>query len=150
VDLVRALVSNAEVDWAAVVRDDELWNATAQGASALFDDSVSCALVGVTETRLRGLEGLRRIWLDWVEPWSTYRTSEDEIVDVGDGRVLYLGRDFGGGPDGREVELLSSAIWTVNDGRVTEVVFYASRDDAFAAARLPRGSTGARGPKPAA
>lgn len=149
VELVRALVTGAEVDWAAVVRDDDRWRALAQQADALFDESFECALVGVTETRRRGLDGLRQIWLDWVEPWTSYRASEDEVIDVGDGRVLWLGHDFGGRPDGREVELHSSAIWTVSDGRVVEAVFYASRNEAFAAAGLPRREPGERAPKPA-
>jgi ketosteroid isomerase-like protein len=49
--------------------------------------------------------------------------------------VLYLGRDFGGRRDGlREIELLSSAIWTVREGKVIRIVFYASRDAALEAA----------------
>jgi ketosteroid isomerase-like protein len=59
------------------------------------------------------------------------------MVDLGDGRVLYLGHDYGGRKDGLgEIALLASAIWTVRDGKVAEVVFYANRDDAFAAAGL--------------
>jgi hypothetical protein len=65
------------------------------------------------------------------------------------GRALWLGRDFGGRPDGREVELHSSAIWTIRDGRVVEAVFYANRDDAFEAAGLSRIEAGERAPRPA-
>jgi ketosteroid isomerase-like protein len=134
VELVRSLVVPAEVDWAEIMRDEEMSSALDEQTRDSFDPSFECALVGVTEIRRPGFDGLRKIWLDWLEPWTTYRAEEDEIVDLGGGRVLWLGRDYGGKPDGREVELISSAIWTVTDGRVAEIVFYATRDDALAAA----------------
>lgn len=138
VDLVRRLNLTPGVDWAEVVRDEERIAALQEQARPYFDDSFECGLVGVSEMWRPGLEGLRRIWLDWLEPWATYRTEEEETRDLGDGRVLYLGRDFGGRRDGLgEVELLSSAIWTVRDGKVTRIVFYATRDAALEAAGAP-------------
>lgn len=135
VDLVRLLNLPPGVDWAATARDDELNGAIQQQVRSYFDPEFECALVGVTEMWRSGLDGLRRVWLDWLEPWASYRTEEEETRDLGDGRVLYLGRDFGGRRDGLgEVELLSSAIWTIRDGKVTQIVFYASRDAALEAA----------------
>lgn len=135
VDLVRRLNLTPGMDWAEIVRDDQRIAALQEGARPYFDDSFECALVGVTEMWRPGLDGLRRIWLDWLEPWATYRTEEEETRDLGDGRVLYLGRDFGGRRDGLgEIELLSSAIWTVRDGKITQIVFYATRNAALEAA----------------
>ena len=135
VELVRSLVAPAEVDWAAIVRSEELYQPLEEQVGELFEPEFECALVSVTEKRLRGFEGLRSIWLDWLEPWATYRAEEERIVDLGDGRVLWLGRDFGGRRDGLgEIQPLSSAIWRARNGKIAEVVFYANRDDALAAA----------------
>jgi ketosteroid isomerase-like protein len=136
VKLVRSLVAPATVDLAGVMRDDEIAAALEEHTRDSFEPDFECTLATVTDKRRRGFEGLREIWLDWLEPWTTYRAQEEKIVDLGAGRVLWLGHDFGGRADGREVELLSSAIWTVRDGRVAEVIFYAKRADALAAAGL--------------
>lgn len=134
-DLVRRLNLAPGIDWAAIVRDDERNAALQEQVRPYFSESFECGLVGVTEMWRPGLDGLRKIWLDWLEPWATYRTVEEETRDLGDGRVLYLGRDFGGRRDGLgEIELLSSAIWTVREGKITEIVFYASRGAALEAA----------------
>jgi hypothetical protein len=143
VELVRSLVAPAEIDWAAIVRSEELYRPLEEQVSEFFEPSFECALVGLTEKRLRGFAGMREIWQDWLEPWATYRTEEERIVDLGGGRVLWLGHDYGGRRDGMgEVILLSSAIWAVRDGRVAEVIFYANRNDALAAAGPTVASSG--------
>jgi ketosteroid isomerase-like protein len=135
VDLVRRLNPAPGVDWAAIVRDDALAEALEEAVTKVFDPACKCAMVAVTETWFSGFDGLRKLWLDWLEPWATYRTEEEATIDLGDGRVLYLGRDFGGRRDGRgEIELRSSAIWTIRDEKVTEIVFFARRDAARDAA----------------
>jgi len=54
------------------------------------------------------------------------------MIDLGD-KVLVLVRDFGRrAGDTREVAVTSAAIWTVRDGKVTQVTFYADRDRALA------------------
>jgi ketosteroid isomerase-like protein len=94
----------------------------------VFAPEFRAGLAGVTETWLPGFEGLRKLWLEWLEPWDTYRAREERIEDLGDGRVLWLGQDTGTRVDGTgDVVMASSAIWTVRDGKVTEAVFYADR-----------------------
>jgi ketosteroid isomerase-like protein len=139
VELVRSLNLQAEVDWAAIIRNDELVQGLQEVSAPFFEPDFECAVVGVTDW-LKGLDGLRRVWLDWLEPWATYRTEEDETHDLGDGRVLYTGHDYGGRRDGRgEIELRSSAIWSVREGKVTRIAFYAKREDALEAAGLAPG-----------
>jgi hypothetical protein len=137
VELIRALVPDVSVDWAATVRDDELWRRLEEVSRTLFKTSFRCGLIGVTETWDSGISGLRKVWLEWLEPWASYRVQEEDIIDLDDGRVVWLGRDFGGRPDGREeTVLISSAIWTVEDGKVSEAVFYAEREQCLRAAGL--------------
>lgn len=65
------------------------------------------------ETRTyAGLAGLRQAWIDWLEPWATYRIGIDELVDLGD-RVVVLDRDHGRRGDmDQDVELLGATILT--------------------------------------
>ncbi|GAC1436875.1 MAG: hypothetical protein NVSMB51_09180 [Solirubrobacteraceae bacterium] len=145
VELVRSLGIAPGVDWAAIVRDDMLSAALEDAVRDRIDPSFDVAMVAVTETWRTGFAGLRQVWLDWLEPWSTYRVQEEDVIDLGGGRVLYLGRDFGTRHETPgEVELHASAIWTVRDGWVVQIVFYADRAVALAAAGLP--SDGPRAP----
>jgi len=128
VDLIRSLVPPHEIDWAAVIRDDESAQQLEVASQPAFAPEFRSGLLGITETWGSGFEGLRAIWLEWLEPWETYRVREERIEDLGDGRVVWLGRDYGTSADGSgEIALVSSAIWTVTDGKVAEVVFYTDR-----------------------
>ena len=128
VELVRSLVPQPEIDWAAAIRDDEVARQLEAASKDLFEPGFACTLKGVTETRLSGFEGLRALWLEWLEPWSTYHVREERIEDLGDGRVLWTGQDSGTRSDGSgEVAMASSAIWTIRSGMVSEVVFFADR-----------------------
>lgn len=132
VDLVRALVPSPEVDWAAVIHDEAMSRQLRAATTDLFDPGFRCCMSSVTDTWREGMAGLWAIWEEWLEPWSSYHIYEEEIRDLGDGRVLWMGRDVGGRPDDTgDVTLLSSAIWTVSSGKVSEVVFYASRERAL-------------------
>lgn len=137
VELIRSLVPPPEVDWAAVIRDDTLAKGLQEGSSEVFAPEFRAGLAGVTETWLPGFKGLRKLWLEWLEPWETYRAREERIEDLGDGRILWLGQDTGTRADGTgDVVMASSAIWTVKDRKVTEAVFYADRARALGDAGL--------------
>jgi ketosteroid isomerase-like protein len=45
----------------------------------------------------RGIEGLRMSWYGFLEQWRDLRVEADELIDLGDGRVLVLTRMFGRG-----------------------------------------------------
>ncbi len=88
------------------------------------------------ERTYSGMDGLRESWWDWLAPWATYRTEIEDVIDGGD-RVLVLVFDFGrravGAP---EVKSSNAAIWTVRDGKVARVEFYADRAVAIEAVGL--------------
>ncbi len=108
--MVRALVPPPEVDLAAMMRDDDSFRAVVEASAPLYDPSFRCAMSTVTETWRDGVAGLREVWLEWLEPWASYRAVEEDVVDLGGGRV--------------------------RDGRITEAIFYASRAQALEAAGL--------------
>lgn len=136
VDLVRSLVGPPKTDWAAVVRGERRLAEIEEASRSLFEPGFRCSMFSVVDLRLSGFEGLWTIWREWTEPWASYHVFEEEVLDLGDGRVLWLGRDVGGTPGGGDVTLHSSAVWTVTGGRISEVTFYAQRESALATAGI--------------
>jgi ketosteroid isomerase-like protein len=140
VEVVRQLLPPADVDLADVfMRGDDLGAAAALDATAQqFTDDFVCVIHihGLSSEERPGVQGLREAWLDWLEPWETYRVEIEQLREVGD-RVLVTTRDFGrrsGMAD--EVELKGSAVWTIRDGKVARAEFFAERGKALEAVGL--------------
>jgi len=134
VELVRALIPPPEVDVASLFRDDSLFE-QARGAFEPFvaPDVEAVAMWLPAARTYRGIDGFRRMWLDWLEPWAAYHVRVDELIDAGD-RVVALIRDSGRRHDvDAEVEIRAGSLWTVRDRRVVKVEF-CSREDAAEAA----------------
>ena len=133
-DLIRALLPPPAVDLAHVVRDEEAFAATVAAAGDLLDPGLESAAFWLGGGRsYRGVEGFRRMWLDWLEPWETYH-AQVEAIHEEDDRVIVLIRDRGRHPGSdAEVELLAGSVWTVRAGKVTRVELYANREELFEA-----------------
>ena len=138
VELVRSLQPPPDVDLARdlFLRDaDPETVAAAQAALEPFlTEDFECVFHRASDAPRPGVAGLRDAWLDWMEPWETYRAEIDELIDL-DGRVLVITRDYArrsGMAD--EVELQGSAIYTVRDGKIARAEYFAHREDALAAA----------------
>jgi hypothetical protein len=136
-DLIRALLPPPEVDLAHVVRDDEAFAATIAAAGGVLDPGLESAAFWLGGGRsYRGVEGFRRMWLDWLEPWATYHARVEAIFEEDD-RVVVLIRDRGRHPGSEiEVELLAGSVWTVRAGKITRVELYANREELFEASGL--------------
>jgi hypothetical protein len=133
-DLIRALLPPPEVDLAHVVRDDEAFAATVSAAGDILDPGLESAAFWLGGGRsYRGLEGFRRMWLDWLEPWATYHARVEAIFEDDD-RVVVLICDRGRHPGSdAEVVLRAGSVWTVRAGKVTRVELYANREEVFEA-----------------
>jgi ketosteroid isomerase-like protein len=130
-DVVRALIPQGR-DIAPLFRDERAYARAREVLDPLVTDDFENVVVvpGQTRTR-RGTDGMRGNWLDWLEPWATYRVSIDELKDSGD-RVLALTRHFGRRKDMEaEVEMIAAVIMTFRDGRVMRWEDYAERDVAL-------------------
>ena len=138
-DLIRALLPPPEVDLAQLVRDDEAFAATVAAAGELLDPGLESAAFWLGGGRsYRGLDGFRRMWLDWLEPWAAYHVEVEAIFDE-DERVIVLIRDRGRHPGSdAELELLAGSVWTVRAGKVTRVELYANREELFEASGFKR------------
>jgi len=132
VALVRAVQPRPGVDIASMFRDEARWRATRDALAPLVRPDFECSIpLFGQSTTYSGIDGLRAAWLDWIEPWATYRTELEDVIDLGD-RVLVLVRDYGRHePQDPEVEQIDAAIWTVLDGKIARAEFYTDRDAAL-------------------
>jgi hypothetical protein len=137
VDLVRSLIPRTDTDIAALYRDESLFEAASEAIQSLLDPGFECVAVFQGGRTYAGTEGFRRLWLDWLEPWATYRVQVDEIIDMGD-RVVVLVRDRARRHDvDAEVELISGSVWDFRGGRLLRVRFCSDRKEVFEVAGLP-------------
>ena len=137
VELIRAIYPRPDADIAKLFRDEQAFGRMRDALSPLLTNDFESVVVFPGDTSTHpGLEGFRKHWLDWLEPWATYRTVIEELIDVGD-RVLLLLRDHGRreGMD-VEVEVIGASIVTIRDGKLARWEDFALRADALRAAGL--------------
>jgi ketosteroid isomerase-like protein len=135
VELVRRLQVAPDVDLVALFRDDARAE-TLETVAPLFDPDFTCRLALPDSREHAGLHGLREAWLEWLEPWASYRTEIEDVIDAGDS-VVVLTRDYGRRPGTEaEVRVLGAAVWTMRDGKIVRAEFYGDRDEALKAAGL--------------
>jgi ketosteroid isomerase-like protein len=138
VELVRGLQLAPDVDIAELFRNDDMWSALVDATVPFFHSDFESVAPGVpgTENVHVGFDGLRAAWLEWLEPWQTYRTEIKQALDAGE-RVLLLTHDYGRHRGaGQEVKVDGSAVWTISDGKVARAEFFPARSEAFKAAGL--------------
>ncbi len=136
VELVKALFPGG-TDITPLLRDAGTWARTREAVSPFVTDDFESVIVLPGQTQAYGgLDGLRKNWLDWLEPWAAYRVTIDELIDLGE-RVLGLTRNYGRRKDmDLEVEVIAAAILTFRDGKVGRWADYADRAEGLEAAGL--------------
>ena len=138
VELVRLLQPGPDGDLVAVARDDAVQATWVQAVAPVFHPGVESVIhvIDAESVTHVGLDGLRSAWLEWLGPWVSYRSDLDQLIDAGD-RVVALVRDYERrAPDDPEVEMIAAAVWTLRDGKVARVEFYADRAAALKAVGL--------------
>ena len=89
------------------------------------------------ETVYLGHEGVRMFWRTWFAAWETVDFEYEEFIDAGDQVLCILSQRMRGRTSGVELEWSSYAqLWTIRDGKVIRVQFFANREEALEAARL--------------
>ena len=138
-ELVRGLQPSRDTDLVATFRDDATAAAVMETLSPFFHEDVEIvapSFVAGEGVRFVGLEGLRALWLDWLEPWESYRVEVEDVIDAGDDAVVLV-RDFGRRAGmTAEISVVGGAVWTLRDGRVARVTFYLNRGEALKAVGL--------------
>lgn len=137
VELVRQLQPGPDVDLVEALRDEAVAQAMLEGmAPFVHPDFVSVGITSMQGVSGIGLHGLRDVWLDWLEPWASYRVEIQDVIDAGEQAVVLI-RDFGRrkGSDA-EVSILAAAVWTVREGKIARAEFYTDRTEALKAVGL--------------
>jgi ketosteroid isomerase-like protein len=140
VELVRRLLSPFEDgDVAPIFREDAASAAMIAAMSSVYAADFECAFIrdDLGRATYSGLEGLRAGFLDWLSPWTSYRTQIEDVIDAGEGRVVVLTRDHACPQGaGAEAYFMGAPVWTVRDGKVARIEFYWNRAEGLAAAGL--------------
>lgn len=85
-----------------------------------------------------GHDGLRAWFREWYEAWENMEPDLVEVVDVGDQVVSVLDYRGRGRASGIEVTIPRMAgLWTIENGAVTRVAWFSTRDEALEAAGDP-------------
>ena len=143
VELVTLLQPEPDVDLVELFRPDGAWENVRPLVEGIYEPDVETGFVMAGNRAMnRGVDGLRRTWLDWLEPWETYRAEIQRYIDCGDS-VLVITDDFGRRRGmTAEVRLLGAAVWLVRNGRVARAIFYSNRQDALDDVGLSAGILG--------
>jgi hypothetical protein len=138
VEIVRRFQPSPDLDIAALFRDDATWAATSEAAASVLDEDFAAGVRTLDDQApfLPGVDGLRSTWLDWLEPWESYRTEIEDVIDVGKDSVLVLTRDYGRRVGSNaEVRLHGAGLYTMRDGKIALAEFM-PRDNALKAVGL--------------
>ncbi len=119
----------------------------AETVLALYDPEVEldpsrlgvAGFAGGVEGIYRGHAGLRSFFHEWHEAWGVIEYDFDELIDAGGEHVIsVVTRHARGRASGAEVERPFALAWTVRDGKVVELVWFLTRDEALEAVTLRR------------
>jgi hypothetical protein len=135
VELIQRLQTPSGVELTALFRDDSAWAALKKAIEPFIEPDCRFAWVAWGQKlEYKGVEGLRAGWLDWFEPWASYRSYTEEVIDAGD-RVVVLVRDRGRRAGSEvDVELIGAGVCVIENGKLADVGFYADRREALQAA----------------
>ena len=104
-----------------------------------FGDTLAEHITGETGAVWVGHEGLRTFDRELRQAFADFETNCEELIEVGDkvvstsryrGRGLHSGVEIDGPPQ--------FGVWTIRDGKVTRAVWFATREEAVAAAERER------------
>jgi hypothetical protein len=138
VEIVRRFQPSPDLDIAVLFRDDAAWVAMSEAAASVLHEDFAAGVRTLDDQApfLPGVDGLRSTWLDWLEPWESYRTEIEDVIDVGKESVLVLTRDYGRRVGSNaEVRLHGAGLYTMRDGKIVLAEFM-PRDEALKAAGL--------------
>ena len=94
-------------------------------------------MLGTELSAFQGHEDLRRWSQQYFEVWESFEDRIEEIIDAGDKVVSVVNTTARGRASGIEIEWKENfGVWTIRDGRIVRVVWFASRDEALEAAGL--------------
>ncbi|MGH2981143.1 MAG: nuclear transport factor 2 family protein [Solirubrobacterales bacterium] len=131
----RVTQDEEEVDLAAMISDPGWVRETSRylhpGLEVRFVVPEASGVQVMERSEFEGLEGLQEGWQIWMQPWEQFRVRTEELVDIGDGRVLLLAHATAVMKgSGIEIEQEVAGLHTVRDGRITASWYYLDQQQA--------------------
>ena len=82
----------------------------------------------------RGFDGWLAYGRRWNTEWVAYRARPEELIDLGDGRLLAIGQQEGrGSGSGAQIKGDWAVLWAFRAGQVIREQYFFDRQQAFAA-----------------
>ena len=137
-DLQLALAIFAEVtrdgilDMSEAIDDEELWRRNEERIAEDVEVRFVPPPGGGVEVMAQdyvGIDGLRKGWRNWLEPWDSYQLTVEDFIDVGDGRVLVLVTSRAR-ISTTEVPQQAASMFRAKNGEIVEIAFYLDQDQA--------------------
>ncbi len=137
VELIEALLPDPSTDIVPLFRDEDTFVQMRDALSPFITVDFQHVMRFPAETRTNaGLEGLRKNWLDWLEPWATYRSTLEKVEDI-EGQVWALFRNHGRRAGMEiEIELMAAATFAFREGKLARWEDYTDRAEALQAMGL--------------
>jgi ketosteroid isomerase-like protein len=106
----------------------------------MFDEEIEFfPLRSAIEGPYSGHAGMRKWWADTAENWEVFQIDADELRDLDDGRLVAAGVIHAKGKGGGvPLEIPTSWLLELRNGRVTRVKFFFDREEAFRRVGLQR------------
>ena len=137
VELVKSVQPRPHHDLTQTFCNDDRWARVRDFLAPLLQPDFESGFVrGAERISYRDIDGFRQTWIDWLEPWESYRTEALEFVPNG-AHVLVIVNDYGRRPGmDAEVRMRGAAVWTVQGGKLARAFFYTDRAEAATDAGL--------------
>jgi len=79
-----------------------------------------------------GRDALQKVYREWRRAWEDYEESLDELIDAGENVISVMTARGRGRASGAEVEVHTTGVWTVRNGKIIRSVWFPTRDEALA------------------
>lgn len=99
-------------------------------------DNSRLQIVGGAGGIYHGHDGLRTFFREWHDAWEKIEYDYDELIDAGEQVVSVVTRRGRGRASGAGVEMHVALVWTLGEGKVSQVVWFPTRADALEATGL--------------
>ncbi len=83
----------------------------------------------------RGREGVREAFRKYHEAWESIEDDCEELIDAGEHVISVVTSRGRGRASGAEVERTHYGVWTIRQGKIARVVWFATRHEALEATR---------------
>ena len=83
-----------------------------------------------------GREALQSVYREWRRGWEDYEESLDELIDAGEDVISVITGRGRGRASGAEVEVNTTGVWTVRNGKIIRSVWFPTCEEALEAVGL--------------